>query len=196
MHPRTRLGLLIGGLVLVGVLVLASPVTNQNPGEVGEPTRTEATVRFVEPAHDGTVELWPFTSRAESFDRTTLPINVVVREDAETVRRVLTNEGSRALRENDGEWETRIPEGEHDEAAGIEWGLGHGANRYTFVRTPDGGWWMAQSEQLRDGSYFGSQYHLRIYAPASSDRWTAIQAHHEHYDWFRLRHTVDTVSGA
>lgn len=196
MHPRTRLGLLVGGLVLVGVFVLASPIANQNPGEVGEPTRTEETVRFVQPAQNGTVELWPFTSRAESFDRATLPINVVVREDAATVRRILTNERSGTPRENDSEWETRMPEREHDEPAGIEWGRGHGANRYTYVRTSGGGQWMAQADQLRDGSYFGSQYHLRIYTPASTNRWTAIQAHHEHWDWFRLRHSVGSVSSA
>lgn len=58
----------------------------------------------------------------------------------------------------------------HDEPAGIEWGRGHGANRYTFVRTEDGGRWMAQTDQLRDGSYFGVQYHLRLYGAATPIR--------------------------
>lgn len=208
MHPRTRLGLLVGGLVLVGAVVLASPAASPDPGEVGEPARTEATVKFVEPVPDGTTQLWPFTSRAESFDRATLPINVVVREDAAFVRGLLTKEGvgqqveaaeageGDAI-ENESEWDESMPVQEHEEPAGIEWGRGHGANRYTYVRTTDDSRWLAQTDQLRDGSYFGSQYHLRLYGyDTGNTSWTAIQAHHEHWDWFRLRHTVDGVSSA
>lgn len=203
MDPRMRLGLLVGGLVVVGVLVLASPISAPAPDEVGEPTRTEATVRFVDPAPAGPAKLWPYTSRAESFDRATLPINVIVRADPASVRRLLTNEGAGqrvgqgSENTNERPWVERMPVHKHDEPADVEWSQGHGSIRYTYVRGEDGGRWMAQIDQLRDGSYFGSQYHIRIYGTGTGNgSWTAIQSHHEHWDWFRLRHTVDGVSTA
>lgn len=197
MDPRMRIGVLVGVLVLVAALVLASPATTPDRGETSTSTRTEATVKYVRPSGNSTVELWPFTSRAPSFDRATLPINLVLREDPDTVRRLLTNEGGHPRATGADEWNETVPARAHEPPAGIEWGRGHGANRYTFVRTADGGHWQAQGDQLRDGSYFGTQYHLRVYGVDSgSTAWTAIQAHHEHWDWFRLRHTVDSVSGA
>ncbi|WP_256290576.1 hypothetical protein [Halobellus inordinatus] len=46
------------------------------------------------------------------------------------------------------------------------------------------------------GTYFGQRTHLRAYSSRSGD-WTAIQAHAEYWDWFRVRHTVTSVaSGA
>ncbi|QIO25453.1 hypothetical protein [Haloarcula sp. JP-L23] len=46
------------------------------------------------------------------------------------------------------------------------------------------------------GTYFGQRTHLRAYSSRSGN-WTAIQAHTEYWDWFRVRHTVTGVpSGA
>jgi hypothetical protein len=37
--------------------------------------------------------------------------------------------------------------------------------------------------------------HVRAYA-VDDENWTGMQAHDEHWDWFRLRHTVDDVAGS
>lgn len=110
---------------------------------------------------------------------------------------------------------------EHDTV--IEWAAAAGATRYMYVhpivlteerigettRRPhrtipyipeepyEAGEWIDESYQLHDGDYFGSRYHLRVYeSPYEDDEWVAIQAHSEHWDWFRLRHTVDGIEGA
>jgi hypothetical protein len=55
---------------------------------------------------------------------------------------------------------------------------------------------MDETYQLHDGTYFGSRLHLRLYgAPRGGGQWTAIQAHRDHWDWFRLRHTVSGLKG-
>jgi hypothetical protein len=83
-------------------------------------------------------------------------------------------------------------------ASGFEvvWRSTHGATRYTY-RRPDGaeGRWVTEAAQLHDGSYLGSRRHIRLYGPPSGG-WTALQAHGEWWDWFRLRHTVTGVATA
>lgn len=60
-----------------------------------------------------------------------------------------------------------------------------------------GGEWIDESYQLHDGTYFGTRFHLRVYeSPFDSDEWIAIQAHGDHWDWFRLRHTVHGTESA
>ncbi|WP_436931645.1 hypothetical protein [Halosimplex halobium] len=99
----------------------------------------------------------------------------------------------------------------------VEWASAQGATRYLYVhnyaltepgpnetRRPYraapytghgdrtvGGRWIDEAYQLHDGTYFGARDHLRIYeSPFESDEWVAVQAHSDHWDWFRLRHTV------
>lgn len=99
----------------------------------------------------------------------------------------------------------------------VEWGGARGATRYLYVhnyaltepgpnetrrpyraapftghRDPNpGGRWIDETYQLHDGTYFGARDHLRLYeSPFESDEWVAVQAHSDHWDWFRLRHTV------
>ncbi|WP_436911726.1 hypothetical protein [Halosimplex marinum] len=99
----------------------------------------------------------------------------------------------------------------------VEWAAAQGATRYLYVhnyaltgpgpnetrrpyraapytghgdRNP-GGRWIDETYQLHDGTYFGARDHLRLYeSPFESDEWVAVQAHSDHWDWFRLRHTV------
>ncbi|WP_123533668.1 hypothetical protein [Halosimplex salinum] len=106
----------------------------------------------------------------------------------------------------------------------VEWAAARGAKRYLYVhnlalteerpnsttRRPfraapftgglpenTGGRWIDEQYQLHDGRYFGSRYHLRVYeSPFESDEWVAIQAHSDHWDWFRLRHTVHDTENA
>ncbi|WP_226479113.1 hypothetical protein [Natrinema amylolyticum] len=149
-------------------------------------------------AVDEDSSLWPYTSRTTGFEERTLAINVVVAGDPAETRRHL-EERSR------GEWNETAPEQEDvsapgdDEAVGTAtaWGSADGSTRYVYVATdddPTGGVWLDESYQLHDGDYLGSRHHIRAYAsPDEDDEWTAIQAHREHWDWFRLSHTVSGV---
>ncbi|WP_436345449.1 hypothetical protein [Natronorubrum sp. FCH18a] len=104
-----------------------------------------------------------------------------------------------------GEWNETTPEQEdvntdgNDDLVGTAtaWGTADGSTRYTYVATEDdstSGLWLAESYQLHDGEYLGARHHIRAYeSPDDDDEWTAIQAHSEHWDWFRLSHTVDSV---
>ncbi|WP_415381442.1 hypothetical protein [Halosimplex sp. TS25] len=105
----------------------------------------------------------------------------------------------------------------------VEWAAARGAQRYLYVhdralteegpnqttRRPyralpftggvgeSGGQWIDETYQLHDGKYFATRYHLRVYeSPYESDEWVAIQAHSDHWDWFRLRHTVHDTEDA
>ena len=141
--------------------------------------------------------LWPYTSRAESYDRMTLAINLVVYGDAEETEQLLRQQA-------EGDWE-EIDEGEEDIApaeeidatvngTSIDWGTADGATRYVYVQPPgEDGRWVDESYQLRDGDYLGERHHVRAYVDPADEEWTAIQAHREHWDWFHLRHTVHSV---
>lgn len=75
------------------------------------------------------------------------------------------------------------------------WRRTHGGTRYTFVRVDGRGRWLDETYQLHNGDYFGSRTHLRLYEGGpEGEKWTAIQAHHEHWDWFGLRHSVGSLS--
>jgi hypothetical protein len=57
------------------------------------------------------------------------------------------------------------------------------------------GEWVDASYQLGDGTYLGKRIHLRAYASPNGE-WTAIQAHSEYWDWYRLGHTVTGATAA
>jgi len=128
--------------------------------------------------------VWPHTSRSRSVGGRTLAINVVVRGDAAEVRRALSNR-------SEGNWtgiEGDLPV--EDRA----WRPARGAARYSYValERDASGQWIAPKYQLGAGTYLGQRVHVRVY-PGPSRDWTAIQAHTEYWDWFRLRHTVTGV---
>ncbi|QSX00403.1 hypothetical protein [Haloterrigena alkaliphila] len=142
--------------------------------------------------------LWPYTSPTTAFEDRTLAINVLVSGDPAETRRHLEER-------SDGEWNETAPEEEDVSDAGTDervgtstaWGTADGSTRYLYATTdgdPSGGRWIDESYQLHDGDYLGSRHHIRAYeSPDPDDEWTAIQAHGEHWDWFRLSHTVDSV---
>lgn len=190
-------------VVAIGVVVLlALPAVT--PGVLAPHSLDEQTtkgpndVRLVSPNDRSDVKIWPFTSRRRTFESLTLPINAVVRGSASRV--------SAQLRyRTDGQWEQTSEEwqGVDDESepllvrgTDVTWQQTTGATRYTYVSAPgDAGGWTTETAQLHDGDYFGSRYHLRLYEVQGTERtWTAIQAHHEHWDWFRLRHTVGSLA--
>lgn len=96
---------------------------------------------------------------------------------------------------NDTDGNVTDEDGSNDDALAPEWRNAEGAARYTYVTTDprESGEWVTADYQLASGTYFGERTHIRAY---TSERlnWTALQAHEEYWDWFRLRHTVTGVA--
>lgn len=200
MRTGVRLRAVLILLVLVGgVVTVAAVLPVLQPSETAEPEYQNASgdVNLVSIGATGT-RLWPFTSRQRRFDTRTLAINVIVMEDAATVRRVLAADQQSGWRVSDPENESVAHPGDEPvvvNGSGVSWNETRGAKRYTYVETTDGEEWVDETNQLHDGAYLGARYHIRMYeVSAQEDTFTAIQAHHEHWDWFRLRHTVGSVS--
>lgn len=199
---RTAVGLcaLIGCLLAVGASGIihdpgASAATDES---VAAPPPDET---LVQPRDDGSL-LWPYTSAERSVEGRTLAINVVIHGDHDRIRRSLTDRSDLEWNQTDdneseAEADTHSVELTDD---GIQWNDARGAVRYTYLDAgPRGGSgrWVDESYQLHAGSYLGTRQHVRAYeSPRAADEWTAIQAHAEYWDWFRLRHTVTNVQGA
>ena len=193
-------GLLVAAFLLVAGTV--GGVTSPSPGETSPPSSHAVSDDPLlvelrddgEPAH----HLWPYTSRRKTFDSRTLGINVVVYEDPVIVRRAMA--GGTAIEwipanntTTDADAETHSIE---IDGRGIAWSDAEGAVRYTYVETSDGEKrWLRERFQVRDGPYLGSRDHIRAYGVRDGG-WTAMQAHTEHWDWFRLRHSVSGVTDA
>ncbi|WP_343772456.1 hypothetical protein [Natronoarchaeum mannanilyticum] len=189
--------LALAAVVLVAVAAGAGAVSFTD--ETGAQYHPDRDVQLVETSN-GTA-LWPYTSRARAFPSKTLSINVVVYGDAADVRHAL-------VARTDADWnETASDQSDLDPDAAppgpngtaVAWESARGATRYTYVANvarEDGtpaGYWMAESGQFHDGDYLGSRYHVRLYEPIDDEeRWVAMQAHQEHWDWFGLRHSVDS----
>ncbi|MCL7416906.1 MAG: hypothetical protein M8354_03585, partial [Halalkalicoccus sp.] len=180
-------------LLLLGLVVLAaSYLVAGGLGDLTDDRNTLDRDRLVQPEEEGSY-LWPYTSRERSADGRTLAINLVVHGTDEQVQQALTDR-------TELEWEETDPEEEAVETdtevavenGTVEWDDAHGSTRYTYIDTEPhggGGRWIDESYQLHAGSYLGSRHHIRAYTTPADD-WTAIQAHQEYWDWFRLRHTV------
>jgi hypothetical protein len=157
---------------------------------------------------DAETELWPYTARDRRFDARTLGINVVFYDDPADVETALRERS--ALRwEEDDVADAEVDDGNGTAAAdrveidpeaeriedAITFRDAEGATRYVYVDPGggDGGVWMDESYQLHSGTYLGSRLHIRAYEDPNGE-WTAVQVHDEHWDWFRLRHTVTGIS--
>lgn len=143
-------------------------------------------------------EVWPYVSSRETFRSRASALNLLVRGEPEQVRARLEAGG-------DGwnETDPAFTEGEEERPGfanetRIVWADAVGANRYIYYEHPGGdGEWTHQSYQLHKGDYFGGQYHIRAYQiETENGNWTAVQAHAEHFDWFTLTHTVDSLEEA
>lgn len=173
----------LAALIVAGVSV---PLLDTDRTEASNPRQ-----EFVNVTEDST--LWPYTSQSLGFKGRTLAINVVVYGDPAKVERHLRETAV-------GDWDDVDPN-ETDTAlegtvTGSEtaWGRATGSTRYIYLVDPirDEGAWRTESYQLHDGDYLGTRHHIRAYeSPYPGEEWVAMQVHHEHWDWFRLRHTVD-----
>ena len=161
--------------------------------------------------------LWPYTSSGQSVERRTLAINVVLHGDSGEVQRALTDERALDWNRTDDD-ESAADAGTHAVVVddGVEWSAARGSVRYSYVEARASsanagganageanasnarvGAWVRPDYQLHAGTYLGTRQHLRAYeSPRPADEWTALQAHAEYWDWFRLRHTVTNVKGA
>ena len=169
----------------------------------GVPTEQPSEPELVEPTENGTA-LWPYTSRRPEHSGRTLGINIVFYGNPEDIHTALTEQSeleweSEPRPEREADSETVSPERvDIDTNASnlteiISWTPATGANRYVYVETDGGGRWLGESYQLHSGTYLGARSHIRAYEDPNGE-WTAIQSHEEHWDWFRLRHTVTGIS--
>lgn len=182
---------------LTGAVVLAEwPIWGVHPEDPSEP-------HLVQPVGDGT-HLWPYTASDRDYSTRTLGINVVFFGNQSEIHTALTDRTAiewedEQLHEGDADAETiSLDQLEVDLEADdpldvISWGTAEGSVRYTFVNGTDGGTWMDESYQLHAGTYLGHRLHIRGYEDPQGE-WTAVQIHDEHWDWFRLRHTVTGIS--
>jgi len=170
------------GLVLSGVFAGASE----------EPTVDDVDDdRLI--AVDGEYRLWPYTSRSRSVEGRTLAINVVFHADAATTRAAIEGDPAADWEETEpGEAATRAESEDVEEFVARDWQDAHSSLRYSYVEGPSGGAWLTETFELHDGTYLGVRDHLRAYESPDGS-YTAIQAHEEYYDWFRLRHTVPDI---
>ena len=191
---RRRTVALLALVVVFGAYLLAGgvdPNTADRPPETVETVEDDALLRPV----DNSSTLWPYTSRSPSVRDRTLAINLIVHGSPAATRRALTDRSERDWQGTNGT--TAAAGAEHYRLTGDEWGETTGSTRYTYIdTTPDdgAGEWVEPRYQLHVGSYFGSRYHIRAYS--AGDDWTALQAHQEYFDWFRLRHTVTNIDDA
>lgn len=188
---RRRYLLLFGIFVLTASYLVASG-TIDLPDDSPEPEMLDHE-QLVQPVEGGSY-IWPYTSRARSTNGRTLAINLIIHGDDERVRQALVDQ-------SELEWEETDPEEQDAETnttditsreETTEWHEARGSTRYTyFDTTPHGGEgvWVRESYQLHTGAYLGSRYHIRAYTTPTDD-WTAIQIHHEYWDWFSLGHSV------
>ncbi|WP_181692885.1 hypothetical protein [Natronomonas sp. LN261] len=187
-------------LVLVaslgGAVVLAEwPLRGVQPESPEAP-------HLVEPSEGGT-KLWPYTARAREYRSRTLGINVVLYGDPDRGRAALTGRSGLDAADGPGDAEADSGTISHEridvdpDAASVtdlvSWTNATGATRYTYVEVDGAGVWMEASYELHDGTYLGHRTHIRAYEDPAGG-WTAVQIHAEHWDWFRLRHTVTGIS--
>lgn len=182
---------------LGGAVVLAEwPLVGVPPDEPTEP-------QLVAP-DDGGTQLWPYTARTQSYEDRTLGINMIFYGNPDDVRTALTERSAlrwtdEQINEGEADAETvstervEIDPDAEDIGEIIAWNEAKGATRYTYFETDDGGVWVDESYQLHAGTYLGKRSHIRAYDDPAGE-WTAIQIHEEHWDWFRLRHTVTGIS--
>jgi hypothetical protein len=200
----------LGTVAALAAVLACFVVASGAPGAADASAPTRA---FIEPA-GGESRLWPYTSKERSADAKTLAINVLVQGNASRARRVMTREAAvdwerAAGAEPSGNASVPVPGDDvavdtgadgnvSIEGPGINltWSSTHGALRYTYVDLERGrARWLEQDFQLHAGTYLGTRQHVRAFG-SPTGTWTAVQAHAEWWDWFRLRHTVTSTRGS
>ena len=197
--PPPRAASVLVPILVACVLLVSATGIPGTAGSAQTQARAPEDVKIVTVHPESQDRLWPFTSSQRRFETLTLPINVIVRGNDTRIRWFLRTGHNVNWNESEGEWQGIGEEAAVDPSDDSTWYPAHGATRYTYIqssRDPYRGW-RVESYQLHDGDYFGTRYHIRAYtAGRGNGSWTAIQAHHEYWDWFRLRHTVGSTATA
>ncbi len=182
---RVALAVALLALAATGAALAADQGPDASPGPKD--------VRLVDVGDDGD-RLWPYTSKHTDFGTRTLAINVIVHDDPDMVKYRLERRTDVQWAElNRSEETANFSVALSETRVGFDWTPAHGSMRYTYVERAGEGRWLPQRYQLHAGTYLGTRSHVRAYATGGNSEWTAIQAHGEYWDWFRLRHTVTDV---
>jgi hypothetical protein len=177
-----------GAVALLLVASLAGAVVVADWQRTGIGDQRTSAPETVAPVETGT-ELWPYTSRTRSVEGRTLGVNLVLVGSPVRVRRAMVDRS--ALDWNRSESASEPPAGELE--GDIDWGGARGSRRYSRVTVDGEERWISPSYQLHAGTYLGQRHHVRAYEDPAGE-WTAMQAHTEHWDWFRFRHTVTGIA--
>lgn len=189
LRPRTAVLVLVAVLVFGAGLSAGISTVAEGPGYFPDDD-----MHLVYQTEDRQTLLWGYTSPETEFQQRTLALNLVVYGDPAITYRMLTETGEWNVTLEDEEdldpAEVTIPVN----ATGTPLRPAAGSVRYVYVTDGSGhGTWLTESYQLHDGDYLGTRHHLRAYEAPQGQQWTAFQAHQEHWDWFQLRHVVDSV---
>jgi hypothetical protein len=177
------------GLLVVAVVLTISLLGVPQPDPVSEEPASEDLYRF-----DGQESgVWLYVSTQPAVTRHG-PMNLVVQASTEEIVRALTNTPDSDAAAESG---ANATTDRTFEPTARQWKRTKGAARYTYVSDGDSGQWIRETAHVMDGTYYGARHHARLYeSPHESERWTAIQAHSEHFDWFTLGHVVENVEYA
>ena len=192
LRPVTAVAVLI--VVLLAGSIGSVVVTQAASGPTANPTYLSL--------DDTDRQLWSYTSTAHSFDRATLALNAIVYGEPGAVRRfLLLEEGRVDWNETASDEQDVATDPTATEATGpaVEWDITTGSSRYVYLSdgsaNGSSGQWLSVDYQVHDGTYLGSRHHIRAYTdPDRTAEWTAMQAHHEHWDWFMGRHVVTSTA--
>lgn len=196
-----RRSLVVAGAVVglavafaLSAMLLASPSTQRiDPSPDDDPQ-----IYRLEGYESG---VYPFTNTRPSFAPYS-PLNVIVRGSTDEVVTALTERSQTewnrtALNQTDADEDAFGARQVNMSGTTITWGEAGGATRWAYVHNGTHGTWVKETDQLHDGTYFGSRLHIRLYeSPNETEPWVAMQVHSEHFDWFTLRHAVDGVEDA
>lgn len=193
------------GVVIALALLLVAAWATGATAFLGNPTTSDiAPEQETSPAMfelETGAEIYPYYSASPHTFEQRSAINVVVYGSLDETVSVLTDEAAWLETEEDEQdaGPDTYSAAELDEAAEdnpLGWGYAAGAERFAFVGYGEETAWLEESVQLHDGEYYGTRYHLRLYELPGDEPAVAIQAHHEHFDWFTLRHAVDSIENA
>lgn len=181
-------------LILLAVLVTLSLGSAVGAQLAGDPPQDDHLADAVE-LEDGSI-LWPYTSGSTSFADRTLSINLIIYGPPEHTSYVLQDAPFTEWDAVSEEREDIAPAEDHDiNESTLGWGGAEGSKRYVWVDPADqsAGQWLSESYQLESGDYLGHRQHIRAFEDPGEGRWTVLQGHEEHWDWFHLRHSVHSV---
>ncbi len=182
------LGLVVA--LLLGAMV-ESPVPEAAPEEVGDDQLVEV---------ENETRAWPYVSSRPSFQSRAAAVNVVVMASPDRVRGLMTREAEsdwrRPPEDRPAEARLNVSGATDPEKPSVQWSEAGDTKRYLYVEVANESDWQGDRYQLQIGDYLGAQHHIRVFGATELRNVTLMQVHQEHWDWFTLSHTVDSLTNA